>query len=62
MTEPCRCPLCRESMRNLPHGSRTWHCSVCGETMTQAYLNAWWAERVTFLGPACALELPRLRP
>lgn len=41
MTEPCRCPLCRNPMRNLPHGSRTWHCSECGETMTEGYARKW---------------------
>lgn len=35
--KPCDCPLCRAPMRNLPHGSRTWHCSECGETMTDGY-------------------------
>lgn len=41
MTEPCRCPLCRTIMRNLPRGSRTWHCDACSETMTEGYARAW---------------------
>lgn len=36
--KPCECPLCRTAMRNLPHGSRTWHCTECGETMTEGYV------------------------
>ena len=40
-SKPCTCPLCREPMRNLPHGTRSWHCSICGETITEGYLLAW---------------------
>lgn len=50
MIKPCTCPLCREPMRNLPHGTRTWHCSSCGETMTEGYLQLWQSrERSTWI-------------
>lgn len=45
MLKPCTCPLCREPMRNLPHGTRTWHCSECGETMTEGYVQLFQADQ-----------------
>lgn len=61
---PCKCPLCRTPLRQLPRGSRSYHCSRCGETITAGFLRAWCDERIECSNEynAAVLQGPRMLP